>query len=535
MNPPASPAAAEAAESRLGDAAVTIGNPAAAIGGGGMVQGAAAAPEQLTSVVHDPPADQEDANGQAAPANAYVDMAAASASAYGIPASGGVVAVDPAYAVTQAHAFASLGGEIDAAAHLAQSAAAGHSIAAAARATSPTATGASDTLDAQAHAPQEMWTNQSITSRQAMDLLLAQQKQAMLNVGDAEKELARAKEKLAEAKHRKDAVDGLVMARSTTLVDDLLAEPTRWNEMYRRLMEFKAENGHCHVMRNPASNKKLATAPQKGSRETNDQQSLGNWVGQCRLEARRPVGHPDRLEPYKIKALDRLGFDWEPRGNYWTEMYGQLQTYLEQNGGKMPPRFKNNVKFPLGQWCDTQLDNYRKFQSGRKGAYINQEKIDMLTSIGFIWDKRGQLWRDNYERLKEFRAQHGHCNATAKNNGGDKAFGTWVAKQKRKYTSWRSGVTKSLEFSLSDEQAALMDAIGFAECAEADGRKQRCRSPSTGEPPRKDVRTDPGADPSAVANAWGASANAVSMLVDAIMTKESRGTTAGNELDTTGV
>ena len=43
MNPPASPAATEAAESRLGDAGGFIGYPAAAMGGGGMVQGAAAA------------------------------------------------------------------------------------------------------------------------------------------------------------------------------------------------------------------------------------------------------------------------------------------------------------------------------------------------------------------------------------------------------------------------------------------------------------------------------------------------------------
>ena len=41
-------------------------------------------------------------------------------------------------------------------------------------------------------------------------------------------------------------------------------------------------------------------------------------------------------------------------------MFEQLKSYLKNSGGKMPPRFIDNQKFALGQWCDTQLDNYRK-------------------------------------------------------------------------------------------------------------------------------------------------------------------------------
>jgi hypothetical protein len=81
------------------------------------------------------------------------------------------------------------------------------------------------------------------------------------------------------------------------------------------------------------------------------------------------------------------------------------------------------------------------------------------------------MWRENYKRLKEFKALHGHCNATASNNGGDKSFGTWVTKQKRKYANWKEGETESQELSLTDDQAALMDLIGFDECVKTDGRK----------------------------------------------------------------
>ena len=90
-----------------------------------------------------------------------------------------------------------------------------------------------------------------------------------------------------------------------------------------------------------------------------------------------------------------------------------------------------------------------------------------------MWDKRGQLWKDNYEKLKTFKAQQGHCNATAANNGGDKTFGTWVTKQKRKYTNYMVGEETSLEHTLTDDQAALLDAIEFGDCVKIDGRKRR--------------------------------------------------------------
>ena len=88
--------------------------------------------------------------------------------------------------------------------------------------------------------------------------------------------------------------------------------------MYQRLVEYKKEHSHCHVMRNPKRNKSVTFLRKKNSSEEEvaNLQSLGTWVGQVRLDARRPTGHPDRLELYKVVALDRFGFDWEPRENY---------------------------------------------------------------------------------------------------------------------------------------------------------------------------------------------------------------------------
>ena len=110
-------------------------------------------------------------------------------------------------------------------------------------------------------------------------------------------------------------------------------------------------------------------------------------------------------------------------------------------------------------------------------GYITQEKID-LNQISFIWDKQGYHWKENYERLKEFKQQHGHCNAVASCNGQDKTFGTWVTKQKRKYANWKeegeNRSTQNQELSLTDEQGALMDLIvGFGECINTNQTNKR--------------------------------------------------------------
>ena len=62
----------------------------------------------------------------------------------------------------------------------------------------------------------------------------------------------------------------------------------------------------------------------------------------------------------------------------------------------MPPRFIDNKKFALGQWCDTQPDNYRKLQSGKKGAYITPRKIEMLEQIGYALPILFRVFRYSY-------------------------------------------------------------------------------------------------------------------------------------------
>ena len=66
----------------------------------------------------------------------------------------------------------------------------------------------------------------------------------------------------------------------------------KWNDMFQKLVEYKKENGNCNV-------------PPK----YNQNQKLGNWVG-----TQRYVFRKGKLSKGRIDRLEKLGFEWEPKG-----------------------------------------------------------------------------------------------------------------------------------------------------------------------------------------------------------------------------
>jgi len=105
----------------------------------------------------------------------------------------------------------------------------------------------------------------------------------------------------------------------------------------------------------------------------------------------------------------------------WNDMLFELLKYRQVNGNVMVP-FKSGGE--LGKWVASQRAQYLALQKQLAGEdskkltqqdgpeRLTEERMKVLTSIGFVWDvvqaDNDARWKKRFEELKEYRAIHGH-------------------------------------------------------------------------------------------------------------------------------
>jgi hypothetical protein len=181
---------------------------------------------------------------------------------------------------------------------------------------------------------------------------------------------------------------------------------TAWNEMYKKLKEYKKKHGDCNV---PQSFKEDST--------------LANWVKTQRQSK-------SKLSQGQCDALDAIGFDWDPLMTAWNEMYKKLKEYKKKHGDcNVPSTFKEGSV--LAGWVKTQRKSKSK---------LSQGQCDALDAIGFDWDPLMTAWWEGFERLKAYKEKHGDCYVLQNHTDGDCNVPTnhtyatlysWVKEQRR--------------------------------------------------------------------------------------------------------
>jgi hypothetical protein len=189
-----------------------------------------------------------------------------------------------------------------------------------------------------------------------------------------------------------------------------------------------------------------------------------------------------RLTEERRKRLEEVGFIWsaregekgmEPRQNrnsyddQWDLQFNRLKEYSEKNGDCLvPKRFKEDPR--LGTWVDTQRVQFKKMKrkllEGKVLKYegpsetnsvaednqeyeedslstdksasskpivgrLTDERIRRLEELGFVWSLRDD-WQKHYNELKEYKAEHGHCNVPAR-YAKNRRLGIWVSAQRQ--------------------------------------------------------------------------------------------------------
>ena len=174
-----------------------------------------------------------------------------------------------------------------------------------------------------------------------------------------------------------------------------------WEEKFQLLIEYKNEHGTTRV---PKSHP-----------------ALGTWVMDQRARYKRGY-----LIQYRRERLNSIGFEWNVLTMSWMEMYNQLLCYKRQHNGStnVPKVFVENKA--LGRWVQHQREMYSKKK-------LPQDRIELLESIGFIWDTHHAHWMEMYKKLVAYEKKYGST-CVPQRWKEDPKLGRWVNTQRQAYS-----------------------------------------------------------------------------------------------------
>ena len=152
----------------------------------------------------------------------------------------------------------------------------------------------------------------------------------------------------------------------------------------------------------------------------------------------------------------------------WNNMYKCLLDYKDRNGHcnvsqdivstrtrKRDIETKEEQDFKaLARWVGNQRVFFKKHKNGYK-TKLNQQRIDALDRLDFIWDLKGAKWRLRYDELLQFMNECSHCRVPTSYSA---ELSKWVIAQRYLWRRKKDG--KDLPH-LSPEREEMLKDIGF--------------------------------------------------------------------------
>ena len=208
------------------------------------------------------------------------------------------------------------------------------------------------------------------------------------------------------------SLDTLRQSITTRLLDALISVRSSWESMFQALVRFKQQHNHCNV-------------------QWDHDLDLAFWVIVQRESKQRRT-----LSIDKIRRLEAIGIEWEPRDERWEAMFELLVQFKQQHGHCIVLH-KGAKDRQLAWWC-------KKQRQRRQRLYANQ--VQRLDQIGFVWD----FWEAMFLTLVQFKQQYGHCNVL-RNSSTYPMLGSWLVKQR---LDKQQGI-------LSEDQVRRLTEIGL--------------------------------------------------------------------------
>ena len=193
---------------------------------------------------------------------------------------------------------------------------------------------------------------------------------------------------------------------------------TDWDEMFAKVQEFRRATGNF-------------VFPHKSA--------LSAWAIDQRILRRTK-----QLNPAHERALNEIGFDWEPISNRWERMFKELVEFKQQHG-HVDVSQKSRDYPKLAAWVAKQ-----RFDK-KKNRPILATRAHRLDELGFTWAFAPTAsWEQRFDELLAYRQTHGDCKVP-QHWPENKQLGKWVNTTR---TQLKRG-------KLSADRKAKLDSIGF--------------------------------------------------------------------------
>jgi hypothetical protein len=85
-----------------------------------------------------------------------------------------------------------------------------------------------------------------------------------------------------------------------------------------------------------------------------------------------------------------------------------------------------------------------------------EERIRELESVGFEWGTSASIWCLQFQELREFTAQFGHC-LVPQHYAANPKLGLWVNTQRSNYRLYQGGKPSSM----TEKRIRELESVGF--------------------------------------------------------------------------
>jgi len=255
------------------------------------------------------------------------------------------------------------------------------------------------------------------------------------------------------ATKRRKLVESSTATKGGNLQSSKLDEAT-WNRNFALLRTQHRKNGHCRLPYSFAVNSVR----------------LGVWVSRQKSLYKNFMEGKDnvRITQERIYQLNSIGFEWglrkdETHEDAWNQNFDLLREFHQKHGNYCIPYNFQVDSVRLGAWVSRQRQYHKKLMEGKGKAFITQERIDRLSSIGFEWSCRAEVqdaaWYQNFKLLRTFHRREGHFRVPYYDVVESVRLGVWVSRQRSYYKRLKEGQDKAY---ITQEHIEQLNSIDFA-------------------------------------------------------------------------